>query len=1062
MPDFAALRRHRAGKLQRQVKDGLLYAQEAQAEVTFGLLSSQSNATLAEFSVSGQWNLFSLYQPENDIPAQRAVLEELYHATQGQNWYPEAYFSTAPLEAIEEFAYENANNSGRAPSSWLLLKQNTRTVYVDFATFVEVMLLKVPWFTPGFSYCRWWGVECCLTASEASLQSCTQGLQSIGALALAGAGLVGTLPPIYNQLQDLTLLFVSNNPELVGVVDNVSDSVRANLQLLQLSGTRLQTPCATPSANGKSVSYYTSCTSNLFAWNTQQQSASSNKEGMICPGLLVNRPASVTNKSTAFYNNVVSSDPLLYSYQGCTCALPLVAHYTFDTAGFFQMDCIAVTTAKWIWDLIGPLLGVLLLSLLLVWLVLTYRARLLQAWETRHINALKRRHAPGTLMERQGKGMDLFHSGVTLVMSSVEGLDALSQATNARCMGSALTLTDNAMRSVLPKYCGYEVPTETDMIIVAFHDPIDAIGWCLHVQLALLEAPWPSDLLQQPQAKVGNYQDGKLMFRGLRLRMAINTGVPAEIIVHSDHKHVEYRGEIVELTRSLLQLPAGGQVLLSDTTFQRIGGRLHEVKLPLFHFQKPAEGPRNSIEGPRTSIKGPRKSIEGQSRKDLGGQIKLNFEGQSKRNLDGQTQGMEGQGSEADSNPSSRRSSIDSTSRLAGVSATARSADRLMNSLPSPMARGEPPTMEEKLRMEKVARGRRFSLDPTPSRPPPMQRFSLTPHPNTDLINAMPHEDVEEDPLSASQASPAAATAADAAACTALASMLRTSCTIIDMGSYLLSELCSGPYTADDAALPCIAGEHVRQILPEALVERAALFPPFDPACQVAPSFFDAPGAQDTSSATPGVGAAGLLLPATPSMASLASVQRLSDELPNITFAFASEVGYKEVSRIDKQQALIALGRFKSCVRTSLLLCGGYECQEKEGTFMIAFPEPKTAVEWALTLQLALLRLPWGEGLLGLAPTQEERSPVTGQLLFRGLSAKVGIFHGPIVKLCPHSTTGRADYFGTPVNRAARFLSGCNAGQVSHPTMSSSSQVAASRDVVAWIGFCLPLWVSGT
>ena len=31
---------------------------------------------------------------------------------------------------------------------------------------------------------------------------------------------------------------------------------------------------------------------------------------------------------------------------------------------------------------------------------------------------------------------------------------------------------------------------------------------------------------------------------------------------------------------------------------------------------------------------------------------------------------------------------------------------------------------------------------------------------------------------------------------------------------------------------------------------------------------------------------------------------------------------------------------------------------------------------------------------------------MTGQLLFRGLSAKVGIFHGPIVKLCPHSTTG--------------------------------------------------------
>jgi len=165
--------------------------------VTFGLLSSQTNNTLAEFSVSGQWDLFSLYQPENDIPAQRAVLEELYFATQGQNWSSGAYFSTVPLEAIEDFAYYYANYSGRlaCPGSCFSLQQDRQlisfifpagTVYVDFSTFVNVMLLKVPWFTPGFSYCRWWGVECCLTASEASLPSCTQGLQSIGALALAG------------------------------------------------------------------------------------------------------------------------------------------------------------------------------------------------------------------------------------------------------------------------------------------------------------------------------------------------------------------------------------------------------------------------------------------------------------------------------------------------------------------------------------------------------------------------------------------------------------------------------------------------------------------------------------------------------------------------------------------------------------------------------------------------------------------------------------------------------------------------------------------------------------
>ena len=57
---------------------------------------------------------------------------------------------------------------------------------VTFSAFVGTVLLKVPWFTQGFSYCRWWGVECCMSSTEATLPGCTQGLQSIGVLALAG------------------------------------------------------------------------------------------------------------------------------------------------------------------------------------------------------------------------------------------------------------------------------------------------------------------------------------------------------------------------------------------------------------------------------------------------------------------------------------------------------------------------------------------------------------------------------------------------------------------------------------------------------------------------------------------------------------------------------------------------------------------------------------------------------------------------------------------------------------------------------------------------------------
>ena len=70
---------------------------------------------------------------------------------------------------------------------------------------------------------------------------------------------------------------------------------------------------------------------------------------------------------------------------------------------------------------------------------------------------------------------------------------------------------------------------------------------------------------------------------------------------------------------------------------------------------------------------------------------------------------------------------------------------------------------------------------------------------------------------------------------TALASLSHSACIIIDMGNFVLSECRNRAYTAEDAALPCIAGEHVRQILPEALVERAALLPALDPARQVTP-----------------------------------------------------------------------------------------------------------------------------------------------------------------------------------------------------------------------------------
>ena len=46
---------------------------------------------------------------------------------------------------------------------------------------------------------------------------------------------------------------------------------------------------------------------------------------------------------------------------------------------------------------------------------------------------------------------------------------------------------------------------------------------------------------------------------------------------------------------------------------------------------------------------------------------------------------------------------------------------------------------------------------------------------------------------------------------------------------------------------------------------------------------------------------------------------------------------------------------YNEIVRKSLLALGGYECQELDGAFMIAFNDTGDAMEWSLMLQELLL-----------------------------------------------------------------------------------------------------------
>ena len=44
------------------------------------------------------------------------------------------------------------------------------------------------------------------------------------------------------------------------------------------------------------------------------------------------------------------------------------------------------------------------------------------------------------------------------------------------------------------RFWGYEMSTEGDCFVHAFHDPMDAVAWAITTQQALLTAPWPRPL----------------------------------------------------------------------------------------------------------------------------------------------------------------------------------------------------------------------------------------------------------------------------------------------------------------------------------------------------------------------------------------------------------------------------------------------------------------------------------------------------------------------------------------------------------------------------------------
>lgn len=129
-------------------------------------------------------------------------------------------------------------------------------------------------------------------------------------------------------------------------------------------------------------------------------------------------------------------------------------------------------------------------------------------------------------------------------------------------MRSAIKIHNEVMRRQLRRIGGYEVKTEGDAFMVSFPTATSALLWCFSIQTQLLDANWPSEILNSMTCQEVYDKENNLIFRGLSVRMGIHYGEPvAEIDPVT--RRMDYFGPMVNKASRISAVADGGQITVS-------------------------------------------------------------------------------------------------------------------------------------------------------------------------------------------------------------------------------------------------------------------------------------------------------------------------------------------------------------------------------------------------------------------------------------------------------------------------------------------------------------------
>ncbi|EPY53837.1 adenylate cyclase [Schizosaccharomyces cryophilus OY26] len=153
------------------------------------------------------------------------------------------------------------------------------------------------------------------------------------------------------------------------------------------------------------------------------------------------------------------------------------------------------------------------------------------------------------------------HGSIAMVFTDIKNSTLLWER-HPVAMRSAIKTHNTIMRRQLRATGGYEVKTEGDAFMVCFQTVPAALLWSFSVQLQMLSADWPNEIVESVQGRTVLGPKNEVLYRGLSVRIGVNYGVTVSEL-DPITRRMDYYGPMVNRTSRVASVADGGQIAVS-------------------------------------------------------------------------------------------------------------------------------------------------------------------------------------------------------------------------------------------------------------------------------------------------------------------------------------------------------------------------------------------------------------------------------------------------------------------------------------------------------------------